>query len=228
MGGLQKTSLIDYPDKIAAVVWTVGCNFRCPFCYNPELVKNNKDLIPEEQVFSFLEERKELVEGVSISGGEPFLQTDLKDFVKKIKDMGYLVKVDTNGTYPDKLKELLEEDLLDYVAMDVKAPKDKYDKVSGVKTDITKVDQSIKIIREKAPDYEFRTTMVPDLLSMEDIVKIGEWLKDSKKFFIQQFKNDSNLIDEDFRYKKTYPKEMLEEALNEVKSFFDCCKVRGR
>ena len=169
IGGFQKTSLLDYPDTISAIIWTVGCNFNCPFCYNPQLVKKTKNTISEEEVLSFLKKRKGLLEGVSISGGEPFLQKDIADFIKKVKKFGYLVKIDTNGTFPDRLKELIEKKLVDYVSMDVKAPKEKYGQLTGVKTDIKKIEISIDIIKKIAPDYEFKTTFVPELLTKEDI-----------------------------------------------------------
>ncbi|RLI64922.1 MAG: anaerobic ribonucleoside-triphosphate reductase activating protein, partial [Candidatus Asgardarchaeum californiense] len=143
IGGFQKTSLLDYPDTISAIIWTVGCNFKCPFCYNPQLVQKKTDCISEEEVLSFLKKRKGLIEGVSISGGEPLLQKDIIDFIKKVKKLEYLVKIDTNGTFPDKLKYLIEKKLVDYIAMDVKAPKGKYKQLSGVKTNIKHIEESI-------------------------------------------------------------------------------------
>lgn len=227
LGGIQKTSLIDYPEHISAIVWTVGCNFRCPFCYNPQLVTGDIEQFSEEDFFSFLKERKGVLEGVSITGGEPFLQKDLKDFIKKIKDMGFLVKVDTNGTSPDKLEEFLDEKLIDYVAMDVKAPREKYNKVSGIETDVFKIEKSIKVIKEKAPDYEFRTTFIPNLLKKEDILRIGEWLKGSKHYYIQQFRKEDNLVSSDFKNNNPYTSDYLEETLKEVKPFFKSCEIRG-
>ena len=227
IGGFQKTSLLDYPDTISAIVWTVGCNFNCPFCYNVDLVKGNVNLISEEEILGFLGKRKGLLEGLVITGGEPFLQKDLKSFCKKVKKIGYLIKIDTNGTFPDKLQELVDNKLVDYVAMDVKAPKEKYTDLSGVKTDISKINKSIKIIQDKASDYEFRTTIIPDLLDKEDIVEIAHWLKGSKRFYLQQFKNDTPLISSKLLKKKLYDGVFLKETLNEIKPYFDECSIRG-
>jgi pyruvate formate lyase activating enzyme len=125
IGGFQKTSLLDYPDRISAIVWTSGCNFHCPFCYNKNLALGTAELFPEDEILSFLSKRKEQLEGVVISGGEPLVQEDIVDFIEKIKDLKFLVKIDTNGQFPEKLRELLEEQLVDYIAMDVKAPRGK-------------------------------------------------------------------------------------------------------
>ena len=227
IGGFQKTSLLDYPGEISAIIWTVGCNFNCPFCYNIDLVDRNAELFPVEEIFSFLKKRKGLVEGLVISGGEPFLQKDLKEFCKKVKKIGYKIKIDTNGCYPETLEEFIDEGLVDYVAMDVKAPKKKYESLSGVKTSISKVNKSIKIIQEKASNYEFKTTFVPDFLIKEDIVEIAKWLKGSRLYYLQQFKNDIPVISSKLSKKQSYPSNYLKETLNEIKSYFDECYIRG-
>ena len=161
IGGLQKTSLQDYPEEVSSIIWTVGCNFSCPFCYNTDLVYGTIEEISEDEVLSFLEKRKKLIDGLVISGGEPFLQKDLKNFCKKVKKLSYKIKIDTNGTFPNKLKELIDEKLVDYIAMDVKAPKKKYEKLAGVKTDIKKIEKSIEIIKNSDINYEFKTTFIP-------------------------------------------------------------------
>jgi len=227
IGGLQKTSLLDYPDVISAIIWTVGCNFRCPFCYNKDLVFGNKTPISEEQVLSFLEKRKGLLEALVVTGGEPLMHKDIPDFLEKVKELGYLIKVDTNGSYPKKLQEIIDKKLVNYLDMDVKAPKKKYDKLTGVKTDIKKVDQSIKIIKNSGIDYEFKTTFVPELLTKEDIVEIGKWLKGSKKYYLQQFKNDTNLISMDLQKFVPYSKKELTDTLEEIKPYFEKCEIRG-
>ena len=227
IGGLQKTSLLDYPGKISAIIWTVGCNFKCPFCYNPQLVKGEVELIDENKIFSFLKKRKNLLEAVSITGGEPLLQQDIVGFTEKLKKMGYLVKIDTNGTFPDRLEKLLDEKLVDYVSMDVKAPLEKYNELTGVKVNVSKIKKSIEIIKNQASDYEFKTTIIPSFLSKEDIVKIAELLKNSKRYYLQQFKNDTPLISEDLRQIKPYPREYLEGIIEQIKSFFKQCKLRG-
>ncbi len=227
IGGLQKTSLIDYPEKISAIVWTVGCNFRCPFCYNKSLVLDKVETFNEKDIFDFLKKRIGLLEGVVVTGGEPFLQKDLPDFLSKIKDMGYLIKVDTNGSLPKELKRFLDKNLIDYISMDVKAPKNKYNKLSGVKTDLSKIEESINLIKKQAPNYEFRTTFIPDLLKKEDIVEIGKWLDGAEKYYLQQFQNNPELLSSDFRNYIPYPEEYLLETLEEIKPFYKSCGIRG-
>ena len=227
IGGFQKTSLLDYPDRISAIVWTVDCNFKCPFCYNKNLVDGNVELFNEDEVLSFLKKRKGLLEALSISGGEPFLQKDILDFTSKVKKLGYLVKIDTNGTFPERLKELIDKKLVDYVSMDIKAPKNKYNKLAGIKANLKKIEQSIEIIKNNAPDYEFRTTFVPDLLKKEDIIEIAKWLEGSKRFYLQQFKSDTPLISSKLDNVAPYSKEDIIKTLEEIKPFFKSCGVRG-
>lgn len=227
IGGLQKTSLLDYPDTISAIIWAIGCDFRCPFCYNKDLVLGKVGTIPEEELLSFLEKRKGMLEGLVITGGEPLMQKDIVQFVEKVKKLGYLIKIDTNGMYPEKLKELIDKKLVDYVAMDVKAPKNKYDKLTDVKTDIKKIEKSIEIIKNSKLDYQFKTTFVPGLLTKEDIISIAKWLEGSKRFYLQQFKNDAPLISSKLQNVAPYSKEKLIETLNDIKSYFENCDVRG-
>ena len=156
IGGLQKTSLLDYPDTLCAIIWTMGCNFRCPFCYNKQLVLKKTEIIPEEEILYFLKKRKGVLEGLSISGGEPLLQENIVNFIEKVKKMNYLIKIDTNGAFPGKLKELIDKKLVDYVSMDIKAPKKKYDKLAGVKTNILKLEQSINLIKNEGIAAEER------------------------------------------------------------------------
>jgi len=227
IGGLQKTSLLDYPDKISAIIWTIGCNFNCPFCYNPQLVKGDIDIIPEDEILSFLKTREGMLEGLSISGGEPLLQKDIVDFIKSVKKMRYLVKIDTNGMYPEKLQELIDHELVNYIAMDVKAPKDKYNKLTGVKTNVKKIEKSIELIKKSGLEYEFKTTFVPDLLKKEDIIKIAQWLDKSKKYYLQQFKVNTPLISSPLEKISPYPKEYIVETYNEIQKYFKECQIRG-
>jgi len=227
IGGLQKTSLLDYPDTLSAIIWTAGCNFRCPFCYNKQLVLGKTEIISEETILSFLEKRKDVLEGLSISGGEPLLQEDIVDFTEKVKKLNYLIKIDTNGSFPEKLKELIDKKLVDYVSMDVKAPKEKYDQLVDVKTDISKIEQSIDLIKNEAPDYEFKTTVIPGMLNKKDIVEIAKWLEGSKQFYLQQFKSDSPLVSSKLNDVAPYSKEKLSEMLHEIKPFFENCSLRG-
>ena len=227
IGGIQKTSLLDYPDTISAIIWTIGCNFRCPFCYNKDLVFGRVVTISEEEVLSFLEKRKVMLEGLVISGGEPLLQDDIVSFAEKVKKMGYLIKIDTNGMYPEMLKELIDRKLVDYIAMDVKAPKNKYDSLSGVKVDIKKIEKSIEMIRSSLINYEFKTTFASNLLTREDIVEIAKWLKGSKRFYLQQFNNEANLISSKLQNSKPYSKDELIDTLKDIKPYFEYSDVRG-
>ncbi len=226
-GGLQKTSLLDFPDKLSAIVWTVGCDFRCPFCYNKDLVLGNSGTISEEEILSFLKKRKEMLEGLVITGGEPLMHKDITNFLEQVKKLGYLIKIDTNGSYPKKLQEIIDKKLVDYLDMDVKAPRKKYDKLIGVKTDIKKIEQSIKIIKNSGVDYEFKTTVVPELLTKEDIIEIAKWLEGAKKYYLQQFKSSSPMISSKLDNVAPYSKKYLTEILEEIRPFFKNCDIRG-
>ncbi len=195
--GHQKSSFIDYKDKISTVVFTGGCNFRCKYCHNAQLVYNDGDTITEEEIIKYLNKRKKMIDAICVSGGEPTLHKDLPNFIKKAKEIGYLVKLDTNGTNPAMLRDLLETGLLDYVAMDVKAPFDKYNKIIAVDIDINKIKESIDIVMNLAPDYEFRTTIVKELLNNEDIYIIANSLKGANRYILQNFRDrDTVLIGE--------------------------------
>lgn len=227
IGGFQKTSLLDYPDCISAILWGNGCNFRCPFCYNKSLALGTAEEITENEVLSFLLQRKNQLEAVVISGGEPLLQPDVVPFIEKIKKIGYLVKIDTNGCYPEKLRELLDKKLVDYVAMDVKAPKTKYQQLAGVAVDLSKIEESITLIKNKAKAYEFKTTFVPGLLKKEDIVEIAKWLLGAERYFLQQFKINPPLVAATLEHTVPYQKSYLLETLEEIKPFFNQCSIRG-
>ncbi len=230
IGGLEKSTLIDYPGRIAATVFLMGCNFRCPFCYSSELVLPEKILkqprIPEKVFFDFLKERQGLLDGIVICGGEPTLQKDLPGFIKKIKDLGYLVKLDTNGSNPEMLKRLMGQGLIDYVAMDVKSCKEKYDLAAGVKVDIKKIEESIETLKQGKTDYEFRTTVVPIVHTKEDILSLAKWLGPAKKYYLQNFRGEKT-IDPKFENVKPYPKDFLLEIQKEISPFFEICQVRG-
>jgi len=174
IGGLVKTSLIDYPGKVCAVIFTQGCNFRCPYCHNPELVYPDRfrETLPPEEVLAFLEKRRGRLEGVVVSGGEPTLQEDLPAFLRLLKSLGYSVKLDTNGSRPDVLRRLAAGQTVDYIAMDIKAPLDKYGLVSGVSLDPGGISESIKIIKDSGIRHEFRTTFDKELLAPRDIEAI--------------------------------------------------------
>jgi len=227
IGGLQKLTLIDYPGKLAATVFFLGCNFRCPWCYSSELVLPEKikeqPKISEKEFFEFLENRKGLLEGVVICGGEPTIQKDLPQFVKKIKNLGFSVKLDTNGSNPKMLKRLIKEKLIDYVAMDVKLPKEKYPKILKAKVD--DIEKSIKILKENRVDYEFRTTVVPTVLDKKDILKIVKWISGAKRYYLQNFRPEKT-IDPKFEKIKPYPDKYLLNIQKSISPFFETCEIR--
>lgn len=195
--GLNKTTLLDYPEHLASTVFTGGCNFRCPFCHNKTLVltPDKQPLINEQEVLDYFEKRKTIIEGVCITGGEPTLQKDLPEFLKKIKAIGLKVKLDTNGYRPEIIKLLYDQGLVDYIAMDIKASKERYSKVAGVSNlDLSKIEESIKFIIENFQDYEFRTTVVKELHSPDEILKIKEWLKGAKKYRLNSFRESDGVI----------------------------------
>lgn len=195
--GLQKLTLLDYPGEIAATVFTGGCNFRCPFCHNASLVIPEKfgETLPTEEFFAFLESRRGKLRAVCVSGGEPTMQGDLREFISRIKEMGFLVKLDTNGTRPDVLYGLIEDGLLDYVAMDIKNSKAHYGECVGVANfDVSPIEESINILRKGKVPFEFRTTVVRELHTADDIAKIGKWLSGDEKFFLQTFEDSGDVI----------------------------------
>ena len=226
IGGLQRFSLIDYPGKVCAIIFTQGCNFRCHYCHNPELVNPElfQEPIPETQILLFLKGRIKKLDAVTITGGEPLLQPDLKDFLKKIKNLGYLIKLDTNGTFPEKLGQIIESNLLDYVAMDVKAPLDKYKLVAGKKIDKNKILSSISIIMNSNLNYEFRTTILKSLLKASDIYKIGKLIKGAKLYVLQKFV-DSKILNPGLN-KATFSDEEIEDIRKMLKNYVEYCIVR--
>ncbi|MDP1845202.1 MAG: anaerobic ribonucleoside-triphosphate reductase activating protein [Candidatus Moranbacteria bacterium] len=237
LGGLQKLTLIDYPGHIAATVFTVGCNFRCPFCHNPELAISNFQFpisnILEEDFFKFLETRKGKIEGVCITGGEPTLQPDIVDFIKKIKSIGYKVKLDTNGARPDILRRLFSEKpassagkLLDFVAMDIKNSPERYNSTTNSEVDVERIKLSVDLIRNSGVDYEFRTTAVPGLHSEGDFSKIGKWLEGAKKYVLQAFEDKGKILDPNLK-KKTKGKRLdLEKIAKNIEKYFEKIEIR--
>lgn len=195
--GLQKLAMVDYPGKLAATVFTGGCNLRCPFCHNALLVTRLDETpeLGEEAVLSFLATRTKLLDGVVLSGGEPLLQPDAADFLRKIRQMGFAVKLDTNGFFPDRLSAILEEGLVDYVAMDIKNAPEKYPITCGIPgLDTAPVAESVKLLRQSGVDFEFRTTLVREFHTPEDLLAIGRWLEGSPRYFLQAFVDSGNLV----------------------------------
>ena len=192
---LQKTSLIEYPGKISAVVFTQGCNLRCPYCHNPELVEPGlfSKPVDENEVFTFLEKRKGKLDGIVITGGEPALQKGLLDFMQQVKDLGFLIKFDTNGTFTDVLEDVIERQLADYIAMDIKGPAGKYSEIAGTQVNMDSIFKSVRLIMDSGIDYEFRTTWATEQLSAEDIIKIAMMIKGAKRFALQRFNPSKHL-----------------------------------
>lgn len=216
ISGLQKLTLLDYPEKTACTIFTYGCNFRCPFCHNALLVTEKpSDIIPEEEIISFLEKRRGILDGVCITGGEPTNQKDLIPFMRKVRDMGYLLKLDTNGYNPDVLSDILMEGLCDYVAMDIKNSFEKYSLTAGISIDTEKIKRSIEIIKAKAPDYEFRTTVVSEFHNESDIEEIcNTIIKNDSRLYLQQFKDSGNLIEDGL---SSWSKERTAKLVDELR-----------
>lgn len=193
IGGIQKTSFIDYPGKIAAVIFTSGCNFSCGYCHNGGLFESGNCIYSPQNIMDYLKSRYNKLDAVVISGGEPTLHRDLFAFVSKVKELGFLVKLDTNGTNPDVVDKMVRNELIDYFAMDIKAPLDRYPEIVNANVNIDNIVKSVDIIKNSGVDYEFRTTVVKNQLGFEDFKKIGEMLKGSRLYYLQRFKNESTL-----------------------------------
>lgn len=226
IGGLQKSSLIDYPEKISAIIFTQGCNFRCPYCHNPELIEGKASCeISQDALFQFLKTRVGKLDGIVITGGEPTLQKDLPEFIKKIKELGFAVKLDTNGTNPQMLKHLIDEKLIDYVAMDIKSPLDKYCEVVCAKVDTKKIEESINILKNSNIEYEYRTTVVKSQLAYEDFEKIGAIINDAPKYYLQKFL-PTKTLNRFFVNQSTYSDEEFEEIRKVLLKFINLVEVR--
>ncbi len=227
IGGFQKLTLIDYPGRLATTVFTIGCSFRCPFCHNPELIgfNPNHNNQAEENFFKFLKSRKGKIEGVCITGGEPTVQNDLIEFIRKIRKLGFFVKLDTNGTRPDVLRKLFQENLLDFVAMDIKNYLEKYEKTVGTKVDLGRIKLSVELIRNSGVNYEFRTTVVPGLHTISDFTRIAEWIGGSKAYYLQEYR-EGKILDQNLK-KKTRGKSIdLEEIKAKIEKNFDKMGIR--
>lgn len=218
--GWQKLSLIDYAPYAASIVFLGGCNFRCGYCHNPSLVLNFVDLptIDEKEVLSYLEQKKKWIDGVCITGGEPTLYRDLPEFITKFKNIGMKVKLDTNGTNPSMIQKVMND--VDFFAMDIKSTLDNYSKVVNVEINKDTLQKSIDLIRNSG-DYEFRTTVIPGVVDKEEIQKIGQWLKGSKKYAIQNFKGGKPLVDNALRGIRSYTPSELAEMVTIAKNYFD-------
>ncbi len=232
IGGFQRFSLIDYPDKICAIVFTQGCNFRCPYCHNPELVRLARKRpisaaggLKEEEILSFLDGRKGRLDAVTITGGEPLLQSDLERFISAVKGLGYLVKLDTNGSFPSRLEKILKSKSVDYIAMDIKTSLDKYNQMIKRKVEKTKILDSIRLIMDSGLDYEFRTTVVRALFERDDFFKIGQLIKDSRLYILQRFA-PSKTLDDQFLDMRTCSDEEFDCFKEIMEGFVQRCVVR--
>ncbi|RLJ09679.1 MAG: anaerobic ribonucleoside-triphosphate reductase activating protein [Candidatus Aenigmatarchaeota archaeon] len=225
--GWHKFSMIDYPGRSCSVIFLPGCNFRCPFCQNPDLLKNPEGLptLDTNEIIRYIQTEKMWIDAVCITGGEPTIHKDLPEFLKRFKDAGILVKLDTNGSNPEMIKNLLESGLVDYIAMDIKAPLRRYPEAVGVDVDIGKIMRSVELIRNSGIDYEFRTTVLPRLHKKDDIVQIGKELRGSRRYVIQQFRPGKTL-DERYANEKTYSERELQELADAVRGFFDEVEIR--
>ena len=234
IGGLQKTTLVDFPGTVACTVFTQGCPFRCHYCHNPELVLRDQfvDTLSEREILDFLHERLGKLGGVCITGGEPLMQQDIGQFVSHIKALGFKVKLDTNGFYPDRLKKIIESGDIDYIAMDIKAPLNRYSKVTNVKLQIPNsesekipaISKSIDLIMKCGIDYEFRTTVAKPLLNTDDLISIGKTIKGAKKYYIQNYVK-SKQVNEKLKLEPFSDKE-LKEVVEKLKKDIDLVKTR--
>lgn len=193
IAGLQKTTLLDFPGRVACTVFLSGCNFRCPYCQNSEILDGRAENYSSDEIFSFLKKRRGVLDGVCVSGGEPLIHADIADFLRDIKRLGYAVKLDTNGAFPQRLKELYASKLIDFVAMDIKSSPQFYEFAAGVPVDTDSIRESAAFLMECGLPYEFRTTVVKQLHREEDFENIGQWLRGAERYFLQTFR-DSDAV----------------------------------
>ena len=226
IGGFQKFSLIDYPGKICAIIFTQGCNFRCPYCYNIDLVLPDhfKTSVPEKEVFSFLKQRKGKLDAVEITGGEPTLQPDLIDVIRQIKEIGFLVKLDSNGSHPEILQRIAALNIVDYFAMDIKAPLKRYQEVTRARIDSSKIAKSVKIIMQSGSDYEFRTTVAKPLFERKDFLEIGKVIEGAKFYALQNFEKKKILLSD--MPLEEYSSKELQEFCEIVNPYVKKCVIR--
>lgn len=226
-GGLEKFTLIDYPGKVACMVYTVGCNFRCPYCHNPELVDETvENLISEDYVMEFLSQRKGMLDGLVITGGEPTMHGDsLINFIRKVKKLGFKVKLDSNGTDPYFLFKVIDQKLVDYIAMDIKSPLSKYSQTVARAVNVGSIKRSIEILIESGIDYEFRTTIVKSLINIEDFEEIGKEIKGAKKYFLQKF-IPTKILNPQFRRKVSYSDDEMKEIQKMMSKYVETCSIR--
>lgn len=226
--GLQKLTLLDFPGYVACTLFTRGCNMRCPFCHNASLVVRaaEQKMYTNEEIMYFLKKRQGILDGVAITGGEPTLMPGLADFMAEVRELGYKIKLDTNGTRPEVLRTIIERGLADYVAMDIKNCKEKYGETVGfdLSYDLSPIEESISILMENKVDFEFRTTVSKSFHTPEDIVKVGEWLAGDEKYFLQQFKDSGDIIGEGI---EPYDEAEMKVLLDTIRRFVPNAQLRG-
>lgn len=223
--GYQKLTLLDFPGRTACTVFTGGCNLRCPFCHNAGLVRTPlAEQNRTDEVLEYLRKRRGILDGVCVTGGEPLLQPDLADFLRRIKEMGYAVKLDTNGSLPDRLEDLLAQGLIDHVAMDVKSSPAGYTAATGTEVDVAVYDRSVQTLRNSGVPYEFRTTAVGGIHTPEDFAAIGRWLGDVPRYFIQRFVDSGQLLGEGYH---PFSIEEMEQLLTTVREYIPSAQLRG-
>ena len=224
--GLQKTTLLDYPGNVACTLFAHGCNLRCPFCHNAGLVvRQPANIRDKEEIAAFLEKRKGILDGICLTGGEPLAQKDSLEFIEFLKSFGYKIKLDTNGFYPDRLKEAVGRGLIDYIATDIKSSKEGYPRAVGIEgIDIAPIEESVEFIMSCGVDYEFRTTAVKGLHLVSDFENIGKWIKGAKRYFIQQFIDSGDIISAGF---DAFSKEETEKLLAAVRENVPTAQIRG-
>ncbi|OQB56507.1 MAG: Pyruvate formate-lyase 1-activating enzyme [Deltaproteobacteria bacterium ADurb.Bin151] len=227
IGGLQKVSLIDYPGKISAIIFTQGCNFRCPYCHNPQLVdpKLYRPCLFSKDILDFLAHRRGKLDAVTITGGEPTLQEDLIPLIQKIRKMGFAVKLDSNGSRPDVLAHLLKDKLLDFIALDIKAPLDKYSQVVKVQMDTGAIAQSVRLVIQSKIPQEFRTTVVKSMLTQKDILAIAKEIAGAKRYALQRFQ-PAQTLDPEFAGEQLFPEEELLKLKKQLEKMFPLVLIR--
>lgn len=227
IGGIQRLSLLDYPDKTCCTIFTVGCNYRCPFCHNASIIQNQfpEKGILQEEVIEFLKRRKGLLDGVCITGGEPLLQESLGSFIEEIKSLGFLVKLDTNGSLPKKLKQLIETGLVDYVAMDIKNSPDSYGQTIGINNyNLDPIKESVDLLLSNIVPYEFRTTVVRQLHTSKDMLAIAQWIKGAEHYYLQNFVDSGDVLESGL---SGFLREEMQEFQELIRSIIPSVELRG-
>ena len=227
VSGLQKLTLLDFPGKTACIIFTRDCNFRCPFCHNADLVIGETAPLDDEELFAYLDKRKKLLDGVVITGGEPLLQKDIADFIRRVRSFGYAVKLDTNGTYPDRLKALLDEGLIDYVAMDIKNGEEEYLKTAGVSNEalLARVRESVSLIMSSGVPYEFRTTVVKGLHTKETLLSAFAMIKGAERYFLQGFVDSGSVLGQNV---SAFSPEEMKRFLSVLRQWIPSAALRGQ